>query len=120
MKEKTKLTRILYYAGVVAMILGAVYPLEGSVLILSGNLLLVISMYITNDRQRKQFLATLIMIAVGVFFIYFTWSLREFGGTSKLIWLWDILILLYPAGWIFAMVMLIIRVRQKRKAKCLT
>ncbi len=116
MKEATKVTRILYYAGVVAMIIGVVDPLEGSVLIISGNLLIVISMFMTDDRHKMHFLISLIMIAIGVFFLFYLSSLGGLGGTSDLSWWWGALILPYPAGWIFAMVILIKRVRQKRKA----
>jgi len=115
MKEQTKLTRTLYRIGVVVMIIGAIDPLEGSVLILGGNLLLVISLFMTKDRHKKHFLTTLILIAVGVFFLFYLSSLGGFGGTSDLSWWWGTLILPYPAGWIFAIVMLIIRVKQKRK-----
>jgi len=115
MKEKTKLTRTLYIIGVVAIIIGAIDPLEGSVIILGGNVLLVISLFSTDDRHKKHFLATLIMITVGVFFLFYLSSLGGFGGTSDLSWWWGILILPYPAGWIFAIVMLIKRANQKRK-----
>lgn len=115
MKEKTKLTRTLYTVGVVAMIVGAIDPLEGSALILAGNLLLVISLFMTADRHKMHFLISLIMIAIGVFFLFYLSSLGGFGGTSELSWWWGTLILPYPVAWIFAMVMLIVRVRQKRK-----
>ncbi|MDZ7604082.1 MAG: hypothetical protein U5K79_00515 [Cyclobacteriaceae bacterium] len=116
MKEKTKLTCILYIIGVVAMIIGALDPMEGSVIILGGNVLLVISLFMTDDCHKKHFLITLIMIAIGVFFLFYLSSLGGFGGTSELSWWWGITILPYPIAWIFAMIMLIFRVRQKQKA----
>jgi hypothetical protein len=116
MKEQTKLTRTLYIIGVIAMIIGALDPMEGSVIILGGNVLLVISLFMKNDRHKMHFLISLIMIAIGVFFLFYLSSLGGFGGNSELSWWWGTLVLPYPIAWIFAMVMLIIRVREKRKA----
>jgi hypothetical protein len=117
MKEKSKLTRTLYIIGVVAMIIGAIDPLEGSVVILAGNVLLVISLFMSDDRHKKLFLTTLIMIAIGVSFLFYLSSLGGFGGTSELSWWWGTLILPYPAGWIMAMVLLIIRLSSGRSGK---
>jgi hypothetical protein len=116
MKEQTKLTRTLYIIGVIAMIIGALDPMEGSVIILGGNVLLVISLFMTNDRHKMHFLISLIMIAFAVAYLYYISSLGGFGGNSSRSWWWGVPILPYPVGWIFAMVMLIKRVRQKRSA----
>ena len=43
MKNKAKWTRIIYIIGVIALIIGAIDPLEGSVVIIAGSALLALS-----------------------------------------------------------------------------
>jgi multisubunit Na+/H+ antiporter MnhB subunit len=115
MKEKTKWTRIIYIIGVIALIIGALDPMEGSVVIASGSALVALSTYLTHDRQRKIFLLSLIMILIGVFFLFYLSSLGGFGGTATLSWWWGTLILPYPIGWLISIVILIIRAVKKPK-----
>ncbi len=113
MWPKLKLLRILFIIGIIAIILGAVDPLEGSILILTGSVFLSLSTYFSGDRQWKIFLYALIFIAFGVFFLFYLSSLGGFGGDSTLSWWWGILILPYPIGWIFTIVLLIFRIFRK-------
>lgn len=115
MKEKKKWAHVVFIIGVVALILGAVDPLEGSVLILAGIILVAISSYIKNDRHRKIFLTLMIMIAFGVFFLFYLSSLGGFGGSSILSWWWGILILPYPIAWLTSIILLIYRAFKKPK-----
>ena len=115
MKEKTKWKRIIYLVGVIALVIGVLDPLEGSVVIASGSLLITLSTYLMKDRQWKIFLASLIMIIIGVFFLFYFSSLGGFGGTSTLSWWWGTLILPYPLGWLMSIILLIVRAVKKAK-----
>ena len=115
MKTKTDWKRIIYIIGVIALIIGAIDPLEGSVVLAAGCALIALSTYLTHDRHWKIFLASLIMMLIGVFFLFYLSSLGGFGGTAKLSWWWGTLILPYPIGWLMAIVLLILRAIQKRK-----
>jgi hypothetical protein len=114
MKEKTKWTRVIYIIGVIAFIIGTLDPLEGSVLIVAGSVLIIVSTYVTRDQHWKIFLASLIMIVIGVIFLFYFSSLGGFGGTSTLSWWWGILILPYPIGWLISITVLIIRAVKKK------
>ena len=114
MKEKVKWTRIIYIIGVIALIIGALDPLEGSVIIAAGSVLIIVSTYVTRDQHWKIFLASLIMIVIGVIFLFYFSSLGGFGGTSTLSWWWGILILPYPIGWLISITVLIIRAVKKK------
>jgi hypothetical protein len=109
MKQKDKILKILYIAGVVLFLLGLLDPLEGSVVIAAGAMLIALSSLITRDRHRKLFLAAFIMIIIGVFFLFYFSSLGGFGGKSDLSWWWGTLILPYPAGWLMDVIVLAIR-----------
>ncbi len=116
MKKKTNWKRILYIIGVVALIVGVLDPLEGSVMLTAGSILIVISTFLIHDRHRKIFLASTIMIVTGVFFLFYFSSLGGFGGTSTLSWWWGTLILPYPIGWLMSVVILLVRAFTKTKS----
>jgi multisubunit Na+/H+ antiporter MnhB subunit len=115
MKEKPKWTRVIYIIGVIALIIGVLDPLEGSVVLAVGCALIALSTYLTHDRHWKIFLASLIMIVIGVFFLFYFSSLGGFGGTSTLSWWWGTLILPYPIGWLISIITLIVRAANKSK-----
>ncbi|MCJ7758753.1 MAG: hypothetical protein MUP24_11485 [Gillisia sp.] len=115
MKEKTKWKLIIYIIGVIALIIGVLDPLEGSVVIAAGSSLIALSTYLTKDRHWKIFLASLIMIIIGVFFLFYFSSLGGFGGTSTLSWWWGTLILPYPLGWLMSIILLIVRAVKNAK-----
>jgi len=115
MKEKIKWIRIIYIIGVVALIIGILDPLEGSVVIAAGSALVALSTYITRDRHWKIFFILLIMIVVGVFFLLYFSSHGGFGGESTLSWWWGTLILSYPIGWLISIILIITRTVKKSK-----
>ena len=104
---------VIFYIGVAALIVGILDPLEGSVVIVAGSALIALATYLMHDRDRKFFLISLIMIVIGVSFLFYLSSLGGFGGESDLSWLWGLFILPYPAGWIVAIVILIKRMLSK-------
>lgn len=113
MKGKINWTRIIYITGVIALIIGAIDPMEGSVVIATGSTLVALSTYLTHDRHWKIFLVLFIMILTGVFFLFFLSSLGGIGGTSSLSWWWGGLILPYPIGWLISIGILIMRAVKK-------
>ncbi len=113
--NKTKWIRLIDIIGVVALIIGILDPLEGSVVILAGSILIAISRNLSHDRFRKLFLLSSIFIAVGVFFLFYLSSLGGFGGKSGLSWWYGLLVLPYPIGLITDIVLLIIGLVRKRK-----
>lgn len=117
MKEKAKWTRVIYIIGVIALIIGAIDPIEGSVVIIAGSALLALSAYVTSDRHSKIFTVSLIMIVIGVAFMFYFSSLGGFGGTSKLSWWLGLLILPFPIGWLMVIIVLIKRAIKKQEAK---
>jgi len=115
MEQKTQWIKVLYIIGIVAMVLGAVDPLEGSVVILAGSAFISLSTFLNKDRHRKIFLISLLMIVTGVFFLFYLSTLGGFGGSSSLSWWWGLLILPYPAGWLLSVALLIIRAFKKKE-----
>jgi len=115
MHKKNRLLNALFIFGIAVMIIGAVDPVEGSILILAGSACIAISTFILKNKQWKWYLYAFLAIVIGVFFLFYLSSLGGFGGDSKLSWWWGLLIIPYPAGWIFTMALLIIRALSKNR-----
>ena len=98
-----------------AVIVGAIDPLEGSVIIGIGSALLALSTHLTKDRYRRIFLAAFIMIVFGVSFMFYFSSLGGFGRTASLSWWWGTLILPYPIGWLAIIILLITKAIKKHE-----
>jgi hypothetical protein len=111
--KKINWTRIVFVVGVIALIAGAIDPLEGSVIIVAGSALIALATYLARGRYWKIFLASFIMIVIGVAFMFYLSSLGGFGGESTLSWGWAALMIPYPIGWVMAIITLIIKAVKK-------
>ena len=115
MKQNNNWIKVLFIIGIIAMIIGAVDPLEGSVVILAGSAFISLSAFLKKDRHWKLFMVSFLMIIIGVFSLFFLSSLGGFGGNSSLSWWWGVFILPYPLGWIISIVLLIINSFKKKE-----
>lgn len=115
MKEKTNWIQIIFIIGVIGIIAGALDPMEGSVVIAFGSVLVAIASYLKKDRHKNHFILYAALILVGVFFLFFWSNLGGFGGTSEYSMWWGLTIITYPIGWIATIVLLIARAVQNKK-----
>jgi len=99
-------SRILLTVSAIAMMLGTLDPLEGSLLILSGSALVTLGMFLAGkDRRTLLYWAwAFILIAVGVGAMFALSAVGGIGGKSGHSMWWGVLILPYPAGWLMALV----------------
>jgi hypothetical protein len=94
-------SRILFIVGSIAMLVGAIDPMEGSLLILPGSGLVAIGTFLGQGEGRliayRVWVFILIAVGVGA-----AWGLTMVGGiggsSGRSIW-WGVLILPYPIGW---------------------
>jgi len=77
--------------------------------------MILLSYFYTQDRHRRIYLASLIMVVIGLFFLIFLASINGIVGKSTLFRWWDILILPYPIGLLTIIILLIFRAFDKRK-----
>ena len=94
-------SRMVIALGSLAMLMGAVDPLEGSVVILPGSGLVALGAFLGHSERR------LIAYRVGVFALIFMgvgtmWALGRVGGfggpSGRSMW-WGLLVLPYLIGW---------------------
>ena len=96
----------------VLFILGTLDPMEGSVLILVGSLIIALMQGLQKGKYWKWYVFFTALIIFGVFFLFYLSSLGGFGGSSKLSIWYGLTILPYPIGWL-GMVVLLWRGRKK-------
>jgi hypothetical protein len=103
------------------MLVGALDPLEGSLVILPGSGLVTLGTYLSKSGRRLliYWLWAFILIAVGVGAMFVLSAFGGIGGTSGHSMWWGVLTLPYPTGWIMGIVSLLfrlIRAIQHRRA----
>ena len=94
-------SRILTVAGGIGMAVGAIDPMEGSLLILPGSGLLALGTWLGGAERRVIVCRTwaFVMVAVGVGAMWGLSMVGGFGGSSGLSGWWGLLILPYLMGW---------------------
>jgi hypothetical protein len=101
MSTRNAWSRVLVIAGNIGMVVGAIDPLEGALLILPGSGLVALGTYLSQGEHRftayRVWVFVLIAIGVGAM-----WGLSSVGGiggdSGRSMW-WGVLILPYPIGW---------------------
>lgn len=105
MNARTLWSRILKVVGGIAMALGTLDPMEGSLLILPGSGLIALGMFLGGSDRRTVHYWTwvFILIAVGVGVLFGLSAVGGIGGKSGHSMWWGLLLLPYPAGWLMAL-----------------
>jgi hypothetical protein len=104
MNARTRWSRILIIAGLIAMVIGAIDPLEGSVIILLGIGLAALSAFLGKSRFRTLLYSALILAAIGVGAMFVLSMFGGIGGSSGRSMWWGLVILPYPVGWVIGLV----------------
>jgi hypothetical protein len=112
MTGRSRWSRILVIVGLVAMLIGALDPLEGSLVILPGIGMVALGALLGNSRHRKLLCWSVVMVAVGVGALWWLSALGGFGGNSGRSNWWGLVLLPYPVGWIMGLVGAILRMRE--------
>jgi hypothetical protein len=100
-------SRILIGVGSLAMLVGAVDPLEGSLVILPGSGLVALGTFLSDERRTLVYsIWTFALIAVGVGAMFVLSAFGGIGGQSGHSMWWGLLILPYPIGWVMGIVSL--------------
>ena len=105
MNTRTFWSRILGIVGGIAMLVGSLDPLEGSLLILPGSGLVAVALYLGGKDRRTVLYWTWVfgLIAVGVGALFGLSAVGGIGGQSGHSLWWGVLLLPYAAGWLMAL-----------------
>jgi hypothetical protein len=96
--------RTLLGAGLILMVLGAVDPLEGSVVIVGGTALAALGAFLGHESRRGRLVVALALIVVGVATTFALSAVGGIGGSTGRSWWWVLAILPYPVGWVLGLI----------------
>ena len=104
MNSKTFWSRLLKIVGGIAMVVGTLDPMEGSLLILPGSGLVALGLFLGSGNRSAvlYWVWAFGLIAIGVGALFGLSSVGGFGGTSGRSMWWGLLIMPYPIGWLMA------------------
>jgi len=118
MQPRTLSPRILAIVGLLAMLVGAIDPLEGAFIILPGSGLATLGAWLGKSRHRMLLGSAFLLIALGVGAMV---VLSMFGGvgghTGRSTW-WLAVVLPYPVGWLMGVSGGVLSLFETRLPKC--
>jgi len=103
MKARMVLSNVLVIVGLLAMLVGAVDPLEGSFVILPGSGIVALGAFLAGSRHRMLLGGAFILIALGVGAMVLLSMWGGIGGRSGHSMWWGLFILPYPVGWVLGL-----------------
>ncbi len=101
MNARKRFSRLLLVVGGIAMLVGAVDPMEGSLLILPGSGLFALGTFLGQSERRliAYRVCAFVLIAIGVGALWGLSLVGGIGGSSEVFPWWAVLMLPYPIGW---------------------
>jgi hypothetical protein len=105
--------------GSIALVVGALDPMEGSVVILLGSAVLVIGAYVhqTFPHELRNWVIVFVLVAVGVVALFTMTALGGIGrSTGRSDW-WGLVLLPYAVGWVLGVLGIIREVIQFFRGK---
>ena len=102
---------ILIFAGLIAMLVGAIDPLHGFIIILPGSGLVALGAFVGKSQHRKLLYLAFAFVVLGVGTAVGVGTLVDSHGRSE--W-WTLSYLPYPAGWVLGLVGTIGRSRYRK------
>lgn len=104
MSAPSRLSRVLLVIGFVGMLIGAVDPLEGSLVILPANALVALAAILGKSRYRTLLVTGFIFVAGGVAALWGLSALGGIGGDTGRSMGWGLVLAPYPLGWLLGVV----------------
>ena len=101
--ERATWFRILVILGLFGMVIGALDPLEGSVIILPCVAIAALGVWMGHTRRRKLVYAGVALVAWGVAGMFLLSAIGGVGGTSGRSAWWTLTLLPYPVGWLLGL-----------------
>lgn len=114
--SRSRWSKVLAWVGLAAMGVGALDPLEGSLVILPGAALAAAGAWLGGSRFARLLGWALALVAVGVGAMFGLSALGGVGGSSGHPAWWALVVAPYPAGWVLGLVGSVRRLREKGAA----
>jgi purine-cytosine permease-like protein len=111
MNSRSLWSRVLVIIGSIAMLAGALDPLEVFLAILIGSGLVALGTFFGQAGRQMlvYWIITFSLITFGVVAMFVLSAVGGIGGTSGHSLWWGVLVLPYPVGWVMGIVSLLVR-----------
>jgi hypothetical protein len=113
MHPESRWPRGLVIAGLAAIALGTLDPLEGSVVILGGIALVTLGAFLAHSPLRSRMYMALALAVIGVGALWGLSAVGGIGGNSGRSMWWAVTMLPYPVAWVLAIAGAIQSLRRK-------
>lgn len=113
MRSRAAWGELVILVGLVCMLLGAVDPLEGSLLILPGIGLTAGGAFVAGREERRRSAWAFLLATLGIGALWGLSAIGGIGGRSGHTPWWALTLIPYPAGWVMA-VLAAIRTERSR------
>jgi hypothetical protein len=100
MNAVSPLSKALLVVGFIGMLVGAIDPLEGSLVILPAGGLVALGAILAKSRYRTLLVTGFILIAGGVGALWALSAVGGIGGDTGRSMGWAIVLSPYPIGWL--------------------
>ena len=116
MRRAESWSRLLVLAGLVLMWIGAIDPLEGSILVLAAAGLVALGAQLGKSRQRALLGWSFLRVTAGVAALWGLSAAGGFGGASGRSDWWGLALLPYPIGWVMGLIGAMGKLREDARA----
>ena len=96
-------SRALLWVGATALVLGAIDPLEGSIVIVIACAVVTVAAYLGHLHARRWAAWGVALATLGVAALWATSAAGGIGGSTGRSYWWALLMLPYPVGWILSL-----------------
>ena len=110
-----RILQIGFYTGLLLVFLGVLEPLRGSLSVLFGSALIAAVTFKYRDPQYAYYLMAAALVFVGVLTLWIRYYVSGIDVESALLASWGIIILAYPIGWLFILMLLFVRLFWMKK-----
>ena len=114
MTANARWSHLLVILGLVAMIVGAIDPLEGSIIILAGAACVALGASLAHSHHAPRLWWSAGLVLVGVAALWGFSAVGGIGGTTGRSNWWALTFLPLPVGWILGLVTAYTQLREMR------
>jgi hypothetical protein len=100
---RTLWSRVLVIVGLLGMLIGAIDPLEGSLIIAPGTGMVALGTFLSRSRYRVLVCWAFCLVAAGASAMFVLSALGGIGSDSGRSMFWLLVVLPYPVGWIIGL-----------------
>ena len=114
MDKRSRWACVLVVIGLIIMLVGAIDPLEGSLVIFPGSVMSTVGGMLAGTRYKKLIVWSFALVVVGIGALWVLSAVGGFGDTSGRSSWWALILAPYPVGLVMGVVGGVLKLREAR------